>query len=256
MSLQKHFDQIEELGFSVVPEVVGREEVETLKVQLKAALEQDMAEYGSRPGKEEYLVVDLVIRGSAFVKLLENDKMHQVFSHFLTDTCILYSYTSTILRPDEKGNACCIHVDLPRFIPNYHSGICMTLALDDFTEQNGATYYLPYSHKSPEAPSEEFFYEHAVRVVRKAGDAVFFNPRVFHAGGINRTDKVRYGLTIFACRSFMKQRFDFPRMVTPAILALVGSKGKAFLGFNVRVPTSQDEFYVPAGERLYRANQG
>mgnify|MGYP001617722254 CR=1 FL=1 len=40
------------------------------------------------------------------------------------------------------------------------------LALDDFTDENGATYYLPGSHKSLEVPTEEEFFAKAAPVAR------------------------------------------------------------------------------------------
>ena len=41
-----------------------------------------------------------------------------------------------------------------------------------------------------------------------------FHPHVWHAGGINHSDNARVGCTVYAVRSWMKQRFDYPRMVT------------------------------------------
>ena len=54
----------------------------------------------------------------------------------------------------------------------------------------------------------------------------------------------------------MRQRFDYPRMMTPEALAELGDVGRRFLGYNVRMPTSFDEFYLPEDQRLYRSNQG
>jgi ectoine hydroxylase-related dioxygenase (phytanoyl-CoA dioxygenase family) len=182
--------------------------------------------------------------------------MHRVFTHFLDDTCILYSCTSTLLKPKQNLFTCEIHTDMPRLVPGYHLGLLMTLACDDFTEQNGATYYLPGSHHTLNPPSKEEFYSGAVRVTRKAGDAVFFHPRVWHAGGVNHTDTDRVGCTVYAVRSWMKQRFDYPRMVSEDVLSVVGDRGRAFLGFNSRVPASMQEFYRRPEDRLYRPNQG
>ena len=254
---QKHFDELEEDGFTIVPGIVDNvEELKELKAQLNIALKVDAEDYLGLPGKQEFIVLDLVTRGSPFVRLLENEKMHHFFSHFLGDTCILYSFTSTVLKSNQKHYTCEIHTDTPRLIPRYHLGLLMTIAFDDFTEENGATYYLAGSHRSMEKPTEEEFYANAVRVTRKAGDVVFFHPRVWHAGGINHTDKVRAGCTIYACRSWMRQRFDYPRMVNEEILSQLGERGRAFLGFNVRVPTNLREFYVPVEKRLYKSGQG
>ena len=254
-ALQSACDKIAQDGFAVVERVVSPEEVAALKEQLELAMVEDMRQYGHLPGKKENLVLDLVSSGPAFVHLLENETMHRVFAHFLTNTCILYSFTSSILRPNDRPGAASIHVDSPRWIPGYELGLLMTLSLDDFTLENGATYYLPGSHHSDKVPPEEEFYRNAVTVCRRAGDAVFFSPRAFHAAGINKTSQVRHACTVYACRSFLRQRLDYPHMVGPEVLAELGERGRAFLGFNVRVPTNMYEFYAPEHEP-YKANQG
>lgn len=253
---QEHVDEIEERGFTIVPDVVSGSEVETLRQEVLDALEHDWNECGGMPGKAEFIVLELIHHSPAAANLLENETMHRVFSHFLGDTCILYSATSTILRPHEKHYTCEIHTDTPRLVPEYHLSLLMTLALDDFTEENGATWYLPGSHRSPDKPSEQDFYANAVRVCRKAGDAAFFHPRVWHAGGSNDTNETRVGCTLYACRSWMRQRFDYPRMLDERTVGALGETGRRFLGFNVRVPTSMDEFYRKPEDRLYKPNQG
>jgi ectoine hydroxylase-related dioxygenase (phytanoyl-CoA dioxygenase family) len=251
-----HFAEIEELGFTIIPGIVSKDELAELRSQIDAALVADWEEYKDLPGKHRFIALDLVNRGPAFVRLLENERMHEVFSYFLGGTCILYSFTSTVVYPNEEQYTCAIHTDTPRLLPNYHLGLLMTLALDDFTEENGARFYLPGSHRSLEKPSEKEFFAKAVRVSRKAGDAAFFHPLAWHAGGQNRTETPRRGCTIYACRSWMRQRFDYPRMVNGDVLPLLGERGRAFLGFNVRVPANMREFYAPPEQRLYKAGQG
>lgn len=66
-------------------------------------------------------------------------------------------------------------------------------------------------------------------------------------------------LTIGGCRSYMRSRFDFPRLIEHTqsqILDIVGPVGRRFLGYNVRMPTSLEDYYRPPSERLYLANQG
>ena len=75
-------------------------------------------------------------------------------------------------------------------------------------------------------------------------------------GGLNRTDDPRHAVTINACRSFMRQRFDYPRLVPAELVAQLGPVGRRFLGFDVRVPTSLEEYYVPEEHRLYKGGQG
>jgi ectoine hydroxylase-related dioxygenase (phytanoyl-CoA dioxygenase family) len=54
----------------------------------------------------------------------------------------------------------------------------------------------------------------------------------------------------------MRQRFDYPRLVPPEAIAALGPVGRRFLGFDVRMPVSLEEYYVPPEHRLYKAGQG
>src|SRR5712691_5936167 len=72
------------------------------------------------------------------------------------------------------------------------------VAHTDMPPETGPTMYLPHSHKylpgylawrRPEF--REYFEAHRVQLPLRKGDAVFFNPAVFHAAGANRTAGVR-----------------------------------------------------------------
>jgi len=128
--------------------------------------------------------------------------------------------------------------------------------LDDFNEENGATYYLKGSHKLPDLPDETSFFEKASRACCAAGDMILFNGRLAHAAGANSTSRARHSLTINICRSYMRQRFDFPRLVPRGLINNLGDDGRRLIGMNVRMPTTLEEFYLPEDQRLYKPNQG
>jgi ectoine hydroxylase-related dioxygenase (phytanoyl-CoA dioxygenase family) len=247
--------EIETLGFSIVNDVISPQECATLRDGLLSALDEDAHAFDGLPGKKSELVSNLALYGGPFLELLGNGTMRRIFSHFLTPTCILYNFSSTVLQPQAASDVQNIHVDSPRIISGYHDGLIMTLALDDFNDENGATYYLPGSQNVAAAPDKATFERYALSVARPAGAAVFFNPRCFHRGGHNATNRSRCGLTVFAVRPFMKQRFDFPRMIDPQTAIALPDETRAFLGFDARTPSAMTEFYVNANERLYKAGQ-
>jgi ectoine hydroxylase-related dioxygenase (phytanoyl-CoA dioxygenase family) len=141
-------------------------------------------------------------------------------------------------------------------IPGYISQIGIIIPLDDFTVDNGATYMLPYSFERVTPVTEEEFFKDAVRVLPKRGDLVVLNPRTWHLGGQNSTSMDRHAVTLSACRSYMRQRFDYPRLIDPEQVESLTPTLRRLLGFNVRVPTSLEEYYVPEDQRLYKAGQG
>jgi ectoine hydroxylase-related dioxygenase (phytanoyl-CoA dioxygenase family) len=129
-----------------------------------------------------------------------------------------------------------------------------TVALDDFTEENGATYFLPRSHNRADPPSEDEFFRNAERFVAPAGSVLFFNARQWHSGGANRSSKWRHALTVNVCRPFMKQRLDIPRAMEHADIDTteLSERVKQKLGFFSQVPGNYDEYYLPPDQRKYR----
>jgi len=232
------------LGFTIVENVVDADTISKIKAELKNAISDDRKWFAHHERKNPDLVVDLSIHNPLFLRVLDNDNILNVLYTLLDKTCTLYSYTSTILNPKVKETAVQqMHVDTNKFIPNFVSGVVMTLALEDFTDENGATLYLPGSQNLKEAPSVETFSKYAISTARNAGDALFFNPRVYHKAANNNTDNIRYGLTMYATWPYFKQRFDFPRMIPGKSLEGLSDRLLAFLGFNARMPDTLDQYY-------------
>lgn len=257
MDLDRHLAEYHEQGFTAVPDLIEPDMIEELKHAIEIALKKDQELYGGLPGKADFIALDLVHYGGVFLDFLDNDKIDRLFAALLGDKWILYSFTSTVARPHLDQYTAQIHNETSRIVPDYDLAALLTFALSDFTEENGATWYMPGSHRThPEKPSEDEFYSKAIQVTRQAGGAAFFHPRTWHAGAMNTTDETRYGCALYACRSFMRQRFDFPRMVDEELLAGTSERVRRILGFNVRVPTSLEQFYVAPEDRLYKAGQG
>lgn len=249
--------QLREDGVALVPDVLPRELALSLRSELQQAIDEDMARWQGKPGYiDHWMVHNLMVRGGAFLELMENPILHAYLTELLTDTCIVYAYTSSSMPPKGTNFSRRIHVDSPRVIPGYVTNVGITLALDDFTEANGATEMLPRSQWRTDVITETEFDRDAKRFTPKAGQAIMFNARTWHRGGVNTTDQPRHALTINVCRSYMRQRFDYPRLVPADLVAKLGHVGRRFLGFNVRVPTSLDEYYVPEEQRLYKGGQG
>jgi ectoine hydroxylase-related dioxygenase (phytanoyl-CoA dioxygenase family) len=251
INFDKHIYELETLGYTIVEKVFDQATLDALREQLKLTLEEDNKMFNGMGSKRDELAVDLSIHHPIFIRALDNDIIFDLCTRVLGNP-ILYSYTSTILKPKVDSLVQNIHIDSNKFIPNYISGIVMTIPLEDFNNENGATLYLPGSQNVEAAPSPETFDRYAVSTARKAGDVLFFNPRVYHRAARNNTDKIRYGLTAYATRSFFKQRFDFPRMIPKENLEGLSARMISFLGFNSRMPDSVEKYYKASEQMAYK----
>ena len=216
------------------------------------AIDADAKQYGNAGAHDHAMVLLCALHGGAFLELLDNERLMEPFNAVLGDECIIYAYTSSSMPPRGDNFSVRVHTDSPRLIPGYVTNMGVTILLDNFTEQNGATWYLPASHTRLDAPAGEEFYPHASRLIAPAGSAFFFNARLWHAGGRNETDRWRHALTINMCRPYMKQRIDIPRAMAAMSMAGVSERAQQKLGFFSQPPASLEEYYLPPEQRPYR----
>lgn len=254
LDIKSNLASFEQDGLVIIPNVINTKFINKLREELEKAIAEDAIAYPNVFDKG--MVHNCMFRGQAMAELLDCPEMNKFVAEILSPTFIIYAYQSSSLKPNHGNYGSRIHVDSPRYIPDYPTNIGVIFPLDDFTLENGATFYLPKSHKQEKAPDEETFYKFAKRAECNAGDLIIFHGRMYHAAGQNFTDVNRHSITINFCRSYMRQRFDYARMVSEKDIVKFSDNTKKLLGWNVRVPTHLSEFYLPENQRLYKPNQG
>jgi len=253
---ESQVDEFNTDGFTVVPGAVGSDEAASLRSTLDRLAKEQRAAASEFNAVDDYMVHNLMFLDEGFMSLLETPLIVGALDEFLSNSSTVYAYTSSSMPTGGTNYSHRIHNDCPRIIPGYITNVGIIVALDDFTDDNGATYFLPGSATRADQPSEEEFFADAVRVHPRAGDLVVFNAAIWHMGGQNNTDRARHAATLNCVRSFMRQRFDYPRMVPANQVEALSPTLRRLLGFNVRVPTCLEEYYVAPDQRLYLANQG
>lgn len=254
MSPQELRDRISEDGFALLPGILPREFVLKCRAELERAIPAEAERYGPAARRDYGMVLLCSLYGGTFNQVFDFDDLMAPFNAVLGDRCIVYAYTSSSMPPDGGNYSVRVHVDCPRIIPGYITNMGATIALDDFSEENGATYFLPGSQTRAEPPSESEFFAKAKRFLAPAGSVLYFNARLWHSGGLNRTQKWRHALTINMCRSYMKQRIDIPRAMAGINFEGLSDNCRQKLGFYVQPPASVDEYYLPEGQRSYRGS--
>jgi len=243
---------IETQGYAIVEDVLAAGFIRRAKEELAAAIEAEVRYHGTRDYKDYGMVLLCSLYGGAFVEIFDNDRLIAPFNAVLGDGCIVYAYTSSSMPPAGANYSTRVHVDCPRIIPGYITNLGATILLDDFTPENGATRFLPGSQLRDEAPSEGEFFGSAKRLIAPAGSVWYFNARIWHAGGQNRTNKWRHAMTINMCRPWMKQRLDIPRAMGHMDTRNLSPQALQKLGFHSQIPASYDEYYSPPEKRKFR----
>lgn len=248
-------DEVKTNGAVLLRGIVPLPLVSQLAAELTRAMDEDAVRFGSShpfPG----IVHALMVRGLSFVDLLAVEAVRGVCRAILGHGAILHAYNSSSLPPYEKNYAGRVHVDSPRQIAGYITNIGLAFPLDEFTRENGAMEIWPASFRMRDAPSNAEFDENKVVLDGlRPGDAVLSNTRCWHQSGVNTTAHWRRAVTMNVCRAYMRQQFDFPRMIPPEIAAGLSEDVRQFLGYHVRMPASLEEFFAPPDQRPYRSGQ-
>lgn len=239
-------------GSVIIEDVLESGFIKNILKELEIALEKEVQYHGTRDYGLYGYVLSNAKYGGSFLELFDNEKVVSPINAVLGEGSIAYSYTSSSMAPSKGNDSSHIHIDSPVFIPEYILRMGVIIPLVDFTEDNGATYYMPFSHTREKQPDEEEFYNSAKRLTIKAGSAWFFNTRLWHAGGINRTSNWRHALTLNMCRPWMKQRIDIPALMQGMDISNVSEVALQKLGFHSQIPKSYDEYFCAPEERKFR----
>jgi Phytanoyl-CoA dioxygenase (PhyH) len=245
-------------GYALVDDFLSQEETALLKAKMEDAIQDFKPVPGvERSFLDRYQIHDLINRDISYGRLLEDPRLQQLIAPHLGEHWIMYAATSSSIPPNGSNFSSRLHVDTPRFHPGYVFNMGVIWVLDDYTPNSGgALKILPGSQHSKIMPEEDFFERHCVQIECKAGALLIFNAKTYHRTGENKTNQWNHSMTLNACRSFMKQRMDWVRFIPEEISNQLNGQARRLIGFDTRLPTNLDEFFLPEEQRLYKANQG
>lgn len=248
-------EEISNNGAVIIRNLIPKEDAVLLKSALENCIKEDEENLG-----RDYLffgmIHALMNRDQCFLDLLENKTILQIMRTILGHGCIIHGYNSSSMPPTGTNFSRDIHVDCPRLVPNYITNVGLTIACTEFSDQNGAMEIMPKSFCHKDAPKESTFSDEKVVLNNLSlGDAVLFNARCWHRGGNNKTNEWRHAVTMNVCRAYMRQQFDFPKMLGYDKTKMYSNDLRQILGYNVRMPSSMEEFLYPAEKRLYQPGQ-
>lgn len=210
------FDELHDTGYTLLHGRVSPELVSDLRTALEAVYrsEAHVPRQTAEPGSLR--AYNLVRRGAVFREALQFPPVIEVVEAVLGRDCILHSFEARSALPG--GGQQSLHRDMP-FVPETPLSINVVWMLDDFTEENGATRVVPGSHRRPEGPERDRVYPDEVLAVAPAGTLLLFDTMTWHGGGPNRTDRLRRGIHVHYCRSWVRPQRDHPRSMDAASLA-------------------------------------
>lgn len=184
--------ELEERGFVVLPGVVAAGGMERLTAAYTEAVTSAAGD-DVRIGSTSTKVSDLVNRGAAFDSLYIFPPLLEACCQVIGGPFKLSSFHARTLRPGAHAQE--LHVDLPRNSADWPL-LGFILMVDDFRPDNGATRFVPGSHRSPATPEDtmpDVRAAHDAEVLARgaAGSLLVFNGSTWHGHSANASNRPR-----------------------------------------------------------------
>ncbi|WP_053006627.1 phytanoyl-CoA dioxygenase family protein [Chromobacterium subtsugae] len=180
----------------------------------------------------------LIARVPACRELAIHPLILQVMDAFLLKGCREYQLNLTqAIRIGLGEPRQFLHSDglmFPVKVPGSESMINCMYALDDFTEDNGATNVAPGSHLWPEG--REAQEDEIVRAAMQAGSVLIYLGSVIHAGGANRSAAPRTGVVLSYNLGWLRQAENHYLAVPRELASELPERLQRLLGYFVHAP--------------------
>lgn len=245
-------------GYVVLPQVFSPEEIKQARSLIMDYSERDAPKATHFQGANadklhlQRRVWNLLNKGQIFVEMVQREPVVSIMRRFLGSEFILGSIAANRLLPGGPGQE--LHIDYPYWDmykaesfplginPSFPLNAQVSILLDDFTEENGATAIVPGSQKLGRYPSDEDRAAAKVeRMTGKAGDVAIFFGMAWHAAMPNRSDANRSAVLIQYLPKFVKPMEDQVRGLDPKILAKASPLLRQLVGLDYPYPQILDE---------------
>jgi ectoine hydroxylase-related dioxygenase (phytanoyl-CoA dioxygenase family) len=242
--LKSALDDIDRDGFAIVRDVLSQDEVDRVKTRLVevARLEHE-ASIDQNPkwqdGPRNQRVFGLLNKGAGFVELAEHPVALELIGSLLDPAFLLSSLTANITGPG--GRPMYLHYDqdyVPQPWPPFPMVANIIWMLDDFTETNGATRFIPGSHRQDHSnwnPANLAQRGHeTIAFGGEAGSLVCLDGRVLHQTGANQTaDDLRHGVIAYYCQPWIRQQENASLSIRPEIWPTLSPTMRGLVGLKM-----------------------
>ncbi len=181
------------------------------------------------------------LEDTCFYDLFTNNFIVEVVEKTIGKAFHLHLQNAIINRPQIEHHQTAWHRDLPyqNWVISKPLALNAFYCLTEFTNANGATFILPYSHRSESFPSTNFVRHNELQVEAPKGSIIFFDSMLYHRAGINSSQNIRYGINNMFTVPIIKQQIDIAQHFANQQL---DEKTSQILGVDYLTPTSIADF--------------
>ena len=214
--------RLDEDGFLVLEDFVPPDEV----TALRGRIHQLFDELGQRAGYEfkqepqTDRLANLIDYDEIFQRAVCIPKLLSCVAQVLGPDFKLSSLNARSARPHSEWTQP-LHCDTGALPDAHGNSVCNIIwMLDDFTPENGATRFVPGTHRSHRLPQDVLTDPRASHpdeqlLIGRRGTVVVMNAHLWHGGTANHTNDPRLALHSFYCRRDQPQQQYQRRLLRP-----------------------------------------
>ena len=246
-------DEFDRSGYLIFERVLPPERVAEIRAALAPHLARDLLGRNDFEGTKTNRVYALLAKSPVFAELAIHPLAMAFAEAELGDSCLLSAMLAINLHPGETVQPW--HFDdggvkIPR--PRPALGISTFWAIDDTTEQNGATEIIPGSHlwdgqfvegavrpadfAGKVADRETGDRADAVKLVMPSGSLAITKGTLWHRGGANRSDRPRLIITPQYCAGWVRQLENMVLAVPADLADKLPERARELIGYSIHPP--------------------
>lgn len=235
LGLETNLAELDAFGFTVIegaapPELVAR---------LKAAILKTAESRETVPPEGMIYQNHLLVRDRAFEEALMLPRPLALVKYMVGESCI-FSTMGSHMR-SEGGSELALHADIggwfPEPFPLQPYFVNATLALTDYTRDEGALAVVPCSHRKCRGPGARSRHVHgndlAVPVEVPAGSAILWHGNLWHGGYVRRVPGYRINLAMVFLRDALVPQEDYRGLISEEMLERNGEAFARLMGRDV-----------------------
>ncbi len=227
--------EVNENGYVIIPELIPKAMMEEIKQAISPLLTHDgRNEFEGTKTRRIYSVIEKTL---ALNPLVDHPLIMALMDNFLMDSFLLSQLQAINVYPGEVQQP--LHHDdgfypFPR--PRKHFSAATIWAIDDFTEDNGATMVFPKSHLWGDVSPAEMDKSQMIPAVMPAGSVIFFLGTLWHSAGPNHSNAPRMAATAQYCEPWARQQENYGIAISRPQAKLCSDRIQEMLGYSMLFP--------------------
>jgi ectoine hydroxylase-related dioxygenase (phytanoyl-CoA dioxygenase family) len=212
--VERYVEEVRRIGVTVIPNAFTKDEMEYVRGRLHDIYAQQCEEIGGEANlhliNDANIVRSPLVYDDVFVRVAKHPMALAVARACLGDKISLASQVGILNKPGAKNYVENWHRELQyqHLTTSRPLAVQTLLTVDEFTKDNGATFFLHGTHLFENFPSDEFVRKWQTQIEAPAGSLIMFDCLLYHRSAPNRSDRERLAINNFYTLPILAQQID------------------------------------------------